>query len=117
MYLCPRKRKRVLYRHLIQFHKLTKSSVKKICRAIQNKENPSRTNLFQSTDIVLDQINQYQCPFSIYNDKSIPINNSSSRPCRTKKPQLKHILRCHLIRDHRMSKSNASQVVYKLKLN
>jgi hypothetical protein len=115
MYICSRKRHKELHRHLVRFHKLSSSSVAKICQAIQTKEDPFRINLFESTDIVTDQINHFLCPFSIYNDQTREIHNSSERSCRCAKRQLPYILCNHLIRDHRMSKGNAKKLVHKLK--
>jgi hypothetical protein len=118
MYLCPRRKYRKLYRHLIQFHKLTFLSAEKICQAIINKKNPLKENLFNTNDIIIDQINQFQCPFSIYNDESTRIDDDSSeRQCRTIKPQLAPTLRYHLVRDHQMSIVKANKLVYNLKTN
>jgi hypothetical protein len=118
MYLCPRiKHRRDLYRHLIKFHKLTIPTIEKICQSIQNKKDPLKENLFQSNDIVIDEINHFQCPFSIYNDQITNIDNSSERPCRTVKPQLGYTLRYHFIRVHQMSSSKANKLVHKLKTN
>jgi hypothetical protein len=114
MYICPRRRQKDLYRHLIRYHKLTISSVEKICQAIKNKEDPFRKNLFQITDHVIDQINQIYCPFSIYNTQ---LDNPIERNCRLTKPQLPYVLRRHLTCYHRMSISNAKKLVQKLKTN
>lgn len=115
MYLCPHKKYRKLYRHFVQFHKLTNSSIVKIFQAINNKQDPLKTILFQPNDIIIDQINQYQCPFSIYNDKIPGIDNTSERSCRSVKPKLLYTLRYHLTRDHRMAITKADKLVYKLK--
>ncbi len=104
-----------MHRHLVRFHKFSSSAISKICQAIKTKEDPFRTALFNSTDIVLDQVNQILCPFSIHNDHSMDIQNSTERACRCAKPQLPYILCNHLIRDHRMSKLNAEKLVNKLK--
>jgi len=117
MYLCPRRHYRELYRHLIQFHKLTFSSAEKICQSIINNKDPLKEYLFSTNDIVIDQINQFQCPFSKYNDESTRIDHSSERQCRTIKPQLGPKLRYHLIRDHHMSIVKANKLVYNLKNN
>jgi hypothetical protein len=117
MYLCPRRKKRELHSHLVQFHKLTSSSIEKICRAIKNNEDPSREILFESTDTVIDQINHYQCPYSIYNHESTRIYNSSIRSCRSMKPQIGYTLRHHLVHDHRIPESNAKKLVKKIKAN
>ena len=115
MYVCPRRSHKELHRHLVRFHKFSSSAVLKICQAIKNNEDPFRTALFISTDIVLDQVNQILCPFSIFNDHSTDIPNSTERACRCAKPQLPYTLCNHLIRDHRMSKSNAEKLVDELK--
>lgn len=117
MYICPRRRHKELYRHLIRFHKLTISNVERICRAVKNKEDPFRRTLFQSNEIVVDQVNQLYCPFSIHNPHSPNIANYNERSCRCAKPQLPYILSHHLTRDHRMSTSNAKKLVDKLKSN
>lgn len=117
MYLCPHKYYQDLYRHFVQFHKLTLSSIDKICQSINNKEDSSKNILFQIDDIVIDQINQYRCPFSIYNEKITNIDNTTERSCRTLKPQLLYTLRYHLTRDHRMTISQANELVHILKRN
>ena len=115
MYICPRRRHKELYRHLIRFHRLTISCAEKICRAIQNKDPPNGTTLFQSDEIIVDQINHFFCPFSIHNPHTPSMINTSERSCRCTKPQLPNVLTYHLIRDHRMSLGTAKRVVKKLK--
>lgn len=117
MYICPRRRHKELYRHIIRFHKLTPFNVERICRAVKNKDDPSQRTLFESNEIVVDQINQLFCPFSIYNPDASKFDNYNERSCRRVKPQLPYILANHLIRHHRMSKSNAEKLVDKLKSN
>ncbi|CAF3568615.1 unnamed protein product [Rotaria sordida] len=91
--LCSREKYyRELYRHLIKFHKLTVSSIEVIRQAIQNNENPFEKTLFQLNDIVIDQINHLQCPFSIHNDALKITHKSPKRYCRTVKPQLAYSL-------------------------
>jgi len=116
MFLCQRKKHKKIRPHLIKFHKLTISSADKICRAIQNKKDPRKVTLFQSNDIVIDQINQFQCPLSKYNHQST-INDPSEHRCRTVKPQIISLVRYHLVRDHRMSISKANKLVDNLKVN
>lgn len=113
MYICPRKRHKELYRHIIRFHKLTVSSAEKICRAILNDESPINRNLFQSDEIVVDQINHIFCPFSIYNPHPSKILQSNERSCRCTKPQSPHVLSYHFIRDHRMSLNAAKRLAKK----
>ena len=118
MYLCSNNRfQRRLYLHLIQFHKLTKSSAEIICQAIQNNEDPLRRKLFQINDIVIDRNIHFQCPFSIHNHQSSIIDKSSEHYCRSRKPQLANALRQHLIHSHQMTIFNAKKLVKKLKLN
>jgi hypothetical protein len=116
MYICPREQSyQALSRHLMQFHKLTLSSAKIICQAIQNHQDPFETILFQSTDNVIDQINQYLCPFSIHNQFSVIKPNSSKRCCRYSKLQYAYTLRSHLIQFHRMTNPSAHKLINKLK--
>ncbi len=117
MYLCARRRYRELPRHFIQFHKLTLSNVKKICQALENDKDPSKEILFQSNELVIDQTNQFQCPFSKYNNQSPKMENSIVRPCRTIKPKLPHTLCYHLVRDHGMARSDAKNLMYKIRIN
>ena len=107
----------MLFNHLIQFHKLKLSSVEIICQAIQNNENPIEKNLFQLNDIVIDQRNHFECPFSINNKFSLIKKNSSVRPCRTMKPQFLFKLRYHLVHFHKLTTLNANKLISKLQEN
>ncbi|CAF0878930.1 unnamed protein product [Rotaria sp. Silwood1] len=115
MYLCSREKyHQQLYRHLIKYHQLTLSSAEIIGHAIQNNENPFKKRLFQLNDIVIDQLNHLQCPFSIHNDALLITDKSCEHNCRTVKPLVAHALRYHLIHFHQMTTLNANKIKKKM---
>ena len=101
--------------HFLKCHKLTRKASKIVCRSIENNDDPASTILFQPTDVVLDQVNQFLCPFSVHHRQPSNVDKTSERPCRAAKPQFAHCLRYHLLQSHQMSATRVDQVLVQLK--
>lgn len=105
-------RRRYLYVHLSNYHRLKSTYANKIAKAVQHNQDPMKTMIFppDSTEVIVGDM---QCPFDSTAAKFNEKNAIPNTPCTT--AVFYNYFQAHLQRVHSISRTNAKLIFRAMK--